>query len=78
MSRVHMENHELREMGPDTKGSRTHLDDISQREYEDRAQLIRLGKKPALKVSCCKWTHQFKQGEKKRRKKKRTLIANMQ
>ncbi|PMB72554.1 Choline transport protein [Beauveria bassiana] len=49
MSRVHMENHELREMGPDTKGSRTHLDDISQREYEDRAQLMRLGKKPALK-----------------------------
>ena len=49
------ENHELTQVSPstkDTKGPRAQLDDLSQREYDDRVQLMRLGKKSVLKVRC--------------------------
>lgn len=40
---------ELTQVAP-AKGSRNVSEDISQREYEDRVQLMRLGKKSVLKV----------------------------
>ncbi|EGX95970.1 amino acid/polyamine transporter I [Cordyceps militaris CM01] len=50
MSRTPTENHELRQVSP-AEGPHKSLPrgDMSQREYEDRVQLMRLGKKPALK-----------------------------
>ncbi|XWW96047.1 hypothetical protein V2A60_004017 [Cordyceps javanica] len=48
----HGENHELAEVAPAAHkagGSVKHPEDISQREYEDRVQLMRLGKKSVLK-----------------------------
>lgn len=47
---VPTESHELTQVSPVAKGSKARGEDISQREYEDRIQLMRLGKKPALKV----------------------------
>ncbi|OAQ97744.1 hypothetical protein LLEC1_00414 [Akanthomyces lecanii] len=44
------ENHELASVSPSTKGPRAQLDDLSQREYDDRVQLMRLGKKSVLKL----------------------------
>lgn len=49
------ESHELTHVSPgnkDTKGPRAQLDDMSQREHDDRVQLMRLGKKSVLKVRC--------------------------
>ncbi|KAJ3496009.1 hypothetical protein NLG97_g2979 [Lecanicillium saksenae] len=46
---VPTESHELTQVSPTAKGPKSSIDDISQREYEDRVQLMRLGKKPALK-----------------------------
>lgn len=47
------ENHELTQVSPSTtKGPKPQLEDISQREYDDRVQLMRLGKKSVLKVRC--------------------------